>query len=158
LLTLCRWLRTVLADSSSSWAIVVDLALGKSAQNVELARGKWARAGRAPARTHTLGKFVEDPSQTFLSQATGLGGVGHGGDAYRRILHVGDDHVGGANDGRRALGLVGVVALDGFRNPRVHAPASAQNPADEGVVDAQLSPLGVDAVLGVPPWRSKRSA
>ena len=65
------------------------------------------------------------------------------------VLDVGDDHVGDADrPPPMPSAFVGVVALDGLGDPRVHAPAAGQDPADEGVVDAELAALGVDAVVG----------
>ena len=46
-----------------------------------------------------------------------------------------------------ALGLLGVVLLDGLGDPLVQAPAAGQDAADQRVVDAQLAALGVDAVV-----------
>jgi hypothetical protein len=58
------------------------------------------------------------------------------------------EHVGQADEGRLALRVVGVVALDDRRDALGQAPAAGQDAADQRVVDAQLAALAVDALLG----------
>ena len=64
-----------------------------------------------------------------------------------RVPVVGQ-HVGQAHERGLALGVVGVVALDGHRQAVRQRPAAGQHAADERVVDAQLEALLVQALLG----------
>jgi len=61
---------------------------------------------------------------------------------------VGGDHVREADHGGHALGLTGVMTLDGLGDAGVYPPAASQDPADEGVVDAQLTALLGDPIVG----------
>ena len=64
-----------------------------------------------------------------------------------RVAVVGQ-HVGQADEGGLALGVVGVMALDGRGQPVRQRPAAGEHAADERVVDAQLEALLVEALLG----------
>jgi hypothetical protein len=57
------------------------------------------------------------------------------------------EHVGQADEGGLADGVVGVVALDDRRDRLRQTPAAGEDAADEGVVDAQLPALAVDPLL-----------
>ena len=58
------------------------------------------------------------------------------------------EHVGQPDERDFALDVGVVVALDGGRDRARQAPATDQHPAHERVVDAQLAPLLMDALLG----------
>ena len=58
------------------------------------------------------------------------------------------DEVGERNRRGRALGVVGVVALDRRADRRREAPAANEHAADQGVVDPELAALGGNAILG----------
>ena len=58
------------------------------------------------------------------------------------------EHVREAHEGGVALGVVGVVALDRRRDRVREVPAAGEDAADEGVVDAELAALVVQALLG----------
>jgi hypothetical protein len=58
------------------------------------------------------------------------------------------EHVGEAYEGRVALGVVGMMALDGARDGVREVPPARQHAADQRVVDAELAALVVQALLG----------
>ena len=58
------------------------------------------------------------------------------------------EHVGQADEGGLAVGVVGVVALDDRGDGLRQAPAAGEDAADQRVVDAELAALAVDALLG----------
>jgi len=58
------------------------------------------------------------------------------------------EHVGQADEGGLAHGVVGVVALDDRRQRLGQPPAAGEDAADQRVVDAELAALAVDA-LGI---------
>jgi hypothetical protein len=95
-----------------------------------------------------LGKLVENHPDRPLVEAAVLGGLDQILRGDRAVLEVGGDHVGEAEHGGHALGLVGVVALDGLGDARVHAPATGEDTADEGVIDAELPALLGDPLVG----------
>ncbi len=57
------------------------------------------------------------------------------------------EHVGESDQGRFAVELVAVVALDRAREPAGQPPAAGEDAADERVVDSELAALAVDALL-----------
>ena len=59
-----------------------------------------------------------------------LGGLDQVLSRDRAVLEMGGDHIGEAEHGGHALGLVRVVALDGLGDARVKAPAPGENAAD----------------------------
>ena len=63
-------------------------------------------------------------------------------------LRVVGEHVGEADEGGLAVGVVGVVALDDRGDGLRQAPAAGEDAADQRVVDAELAALAVDALLG----------
>ena len=58
------------------------------------------------------------------------------------------DHVGEADVGGVAVGVLGVVALDRGGDGAREVPAAGEDAADQGVVDAELAALVVQALLG----------
>ena len=66
----------------------------------------------------------------------------------RLALAVVGDHVGGRDQGRQAVGVVGVMALDRDRDPLRQAPAPRQHAADQGVVDAKPVAFLAQSLLG----------
>ena len=82
-----------------------------------------------------------------------LGGLDQVLGRDRAVLEVGGDHVCEAEHRGHSLGLMGVVALDRLADARVDAPATGENAADEGVVDAELATL-----LGDPLVRGRAAA
>ncbi len=70
--------------------------------------------------------------------------VGRHGAALRVV----GEHVGEADEGGLADGVVGVMALDDGRDGLRQAPAAGEHAADQRVVDAELATLAVDALLG----------
>ena len=128
--------------------LLVDLALGEAAEHVQLARRERAGPADAALGAVALRKLVDDPADLGLAEPAGLAGLdasAPGSPASPRGRRR-SCRRGGSSP--RALGLLGVVALDGLGDPGVDAPAPGQHPADEGVVDAQLAALGGDAVVG----------
>jgi hypothetical protein len=57
------------------------------------------------------------------------------------------EHVGQAHDGGLAVDVLAVVALDHARDGLRQAPAASEYAADQGVVDAELAALVVQALL-----------
>ena len=63
-------------------------------------------------------------------------------------MDVVGEHVGEAHERGVAVDVVGVVALDRGRDRLRQAPAAGEHAADDGVVDAELAALALDALLG----------
>ena len=66
-------------------------------------------------------------------------------DAAERVV---GEHVGQADDSGLAVDVLGVVALDHAGDGLGQAPPAGEHAADQGVVDAELAALGLDALLG----------
>ena len=58
------------------------------------------------------------------------------------------EHVGEADEGGLALGVLGVMALDRRGHGTGQAPAAGEDAANEGVIDAELAALAMHALLG----------
>ena len=64
--------------------------------------------------------------------------------------HVVREHVGESHQRGLAVCVLGVVTLDDAGDRLRQAPAAGEDAADQGVVDAELATLGLDALLRSP--------
>ena len=114
-------------------------ARGVDSGHGSIARGRWMLRVR---------KVVEDGAQLGRAEADVARGAQQLVRVDRRALGVVGDHVGEADVGGVALGVLGVVALDRGGDGAREVPAAGEDAADEGVVDAELAALVVQALLG----------
>src|SRR4051794_17455336 len=130
--------------------LFVDEALGEALQHFELAVGERARLDRARALRGRVWKVVEHRAQLGRAEADRAGGAQQLDARHRQALRVVGEHVGEADEGGVAGGVVGVVALDRGRDRLGQVPAPGQHAADQRVVDAELAALVVQPLLGRP--------
>src|SRR3954452_24438986 len=127
--------------------LLVDLALGEALEHLDLARGERARVDLARAADRRVGQVVHHAAKLARAKADGPGALEQLGRRDGAALRVVGEHVGQADEGGVAGGVVGVVALDDRGDGLRQAPAAGEDAADQRVVDAELAALAVDALL-----------
>src|SRR3954468_16348297 len=92
--------------------LLVDVALGVALEDLELAIRQRTRLDRARALRGRVRKVIEHAAELGGPEADRAGGPQQLDGRHRQALRVVGEHVGEADEGGIAGGVVGVVALD----------------------------------------------